>query len=243
MGYDYLSQGACDKKRRRLESSITNLKLVTLSRPSRSMATSLRSIRRLQAAGFTLVELLVALVIMGLLMSLTLVGISAAREASRRVTCTNNLREIGLGTRMYVNTYGKYPKAWAADNRRWMDLLKPFFPKQSGVYRCPSDVKQIAVAWDPEIILSYGINSFNFLDQRHCFWYGVADVCVKSPPNIILFADCTPGKYYCGGGNTFREPVPDVSYRHSGGRFNAVFCDGHVESRLDTTQKDWDAAQ
>ena len=59
---------------------------------------------------------------------------------------------------------------------------------------------------------------------------------------VILFADCTPGKYYCGGGSTFSTPVPNVDYRHSGS-FNVVYCDGHVETKTDTTQREWDAAQ
>ena len=124
-----------------------------------------------------------------------------------------------------------------------MDLLKPFMSKKSSIYRCPSDPEQIAVTWDPEIILSYGINCFRFADRTHCFWYGVRAGDVRRPGGTILFADCTPGKYYCGGGSAFSEPVVDVDYRHLHGGFCAVFCDGHAEARASTKQEDWDASR
>ena len=122
-----------------------------------------------------------------------------------------------------------------------MDLLKPYLEKDSGVYRCPSDTVQTPLPWDPEITMSYGINCFNFGGNRYCFWYGVSATDVKQTSRVILLADCTPGKYYCGGGGKFKEPVVDVDYRH-GGAFCALFCDGHADTMTTTTQKDWDAS-
>jgi prepilin-type N-terminal cleavage/methylation domain-containing protein/prepilin-type processing-associated H-X9-DG protein len=199
--------------------------------------------RHRTAAGFTLVELLVVIAIMAILVALLVPAVIGARALAQRTSCLNNLREIGTATQVYVNSHDSYPPAWVNDSRRWMDCIKPYVDKQSKVYVCSSDPKKIAVTWDPEIVLSYGINTFRFKDQAHCFWYEVKSYDVSCPSQVILFADCTPGKYYCGGGNRFRNPVPDVDYRHLGGMFNAVYCDGHAESRVETTQSDWDAAQ
>lgn len=81
-------------------------------------------------------------------------------------------------------------------------------------YLCPSDRQKVPVAWDPAVYLSYRINTFRFKDQAHSFWYGVKADVVLRPSSTIIFADCTPGKYYCGGGSLFTEPVVDVDYRH-----------------------------
>jgi prepilin-type N-terminal cleavage/methylation domain-containing protein/prepilin-type processing-associated H-X9-DG protein len=192
--------------------------------------------------GFTLVELLVVITVIGMLVSLLLPAVQAAREAARRISCGNNLHQIGIATQSYVSAYNNYPQAWVSGTCRWMDQLKPYLENNTSVYWCPSDYQRIPCTWDQTIILSYGINVFKFKDQVHCFWYPVYSANVQSTSQVILFADCTPGKYYSGSGSIFSTPVPNVDYRHDGS-FNVVFCDGHVETRIDTTQRDWDAAQ
>jgi prepilin-type N-terminal cleavage/methylation domain-containing protein len=85
---------------------------------------------RRAAAGFTLIELLVVIAIIGILIALLLPAVQAAREAARRATCQNNLRQLAVAMHSHHSAHSHFPTGgwgyvWTGDPDRGSDRRQP----------------------------------------------------------------------------------------------------------------------
>jgi prepilin-type N-terminal cleavage/methylation domain-containing protein/prepilin-type processing-associated H-X9-DG protein len=100
--------------------------------------------------GFTMVELLVVIGLIGVLVALLLPAVNFAREAARRTMCQSNLRQIGLAMRMHLDTRGVYPdvaqmKSVTPEKPSLAEVLAAYTENNQAVFNCPSDQTYYAV--------------------------------------------------------------------------------------------------
>lgn len=99
---------------------------------------------------FTLVELLVVIAIIGILVGLLLPAVQAAREAARRMSCQNNLHQIGIALHNYHSTHQQFPFGWVASNGHdepgwgWAAQILPFMEQNNAAslvdWRLPIEI-------------------------------------------------------------------------------------------------------
>src|SRR5262247_2953584 len=89
---------------------------------------SQRLLRCRSARAFTLIELLVVIAIIATLAALLLPALARAKDASHTVYCRNNVQQLNLALKLYVEDFGRYPKgiSFFPELTWWPDTLKKY---------------------------------------------------------------------------------------------------------------------
>jgi len=108
-------------------------------RPSRDVSRG--GVANSRRPAFTLVELLVVIAIIGVLVALLLPAVQSAREAARRIRCSNNLKQIGLAVHNYHDVFGSMPTTFTGAGSAggdcgsgfysWLALALPFVEQEN----------------------------------------------------------------------------------------------------------------
>lgn len=172
------------------------------------------NIRRLKNRGFTLIELLVVIAIIAILIALLLPAVQQAREAARRTTCKNNMKQLGLALHNYHDVHRAFPPGWIAvsnsshmahDGRNgagWGTMILPFL-EQAPLYK----------KFDADVAIIDPVNA-DFLSEVLTSWQ-----CPSDPkPNKwqILHED---------GSGTVLAELPTANYIASFGTIELDGCE------------------
>ena len=134
-------------------------------------------------SAFTLIELLVVVAVIAILASLLLPALSRARSTADAAVCKNNLRQISVGSHLYVVEFGNYVpmqnyEARPGDNGIWSETLRPYVgarwpdhnltppdrvQPRSGVYACPGYNRMPGVfRWELGKYADHGAYGYNW---------------------------------------------------------------------------------
>lgn len=145
---------------------------------------------RATARGFTLVELLVAISVIGALISLLLPAVQAAREAARRIQCQSNLKQVALATLNYEQGHRKLPSAGS------------YAPPSEAVYYRYHDWRVdlrsgTGFSWLCELLPYLEENSLSDrLDRTRHITEAPADALASQPASLLCPSDGAAGRYY-----------------------------------------------
>jgi prepilin-type N-terminal cleavage/methylation domain-containing protein/prepilin-type processing-associated H-X9-DG protein len=195
-----------------------------------------------QNHGFTLVELLVVVAIIGILLSLTVAGLQSVRRRALVAACASNLRQIGMANLSYMqdNNWEIVPGNTGNPNLNWYHYLRPYtirkeisrerYGRKVQLFICPADPTHGGSdRYLADDCRSYAVN-VDFLNFSREYGHRPMFTDVEVPSSTILAGDANVAEFnsnWIGPEDAHFVKLPED--RH-GGKINLVMLDGHIET-------------
>ncbi len=173
--------------------------------------------------GFTLIELLVVIAIIAILAAILFPVFARAREKARQTSCLSNVRQLGLGIRMYIDDFDEYfPSRYQGG--AWYNVIRPYV-KNDQIFICPSDDR---IGTDTPPTLSYGACCGGAFRPEH--WERTRLGMIEEPAQRIMVWESTSyiNHYPRCANSGSRCDNGTVTVRHNGG-VNHIYFDGHAK--------------
>jgi prepilin-type N-terminal cleavage/methylation domain-containing protein len=164
--------------------------------------------------GFTLVELLVVIAIIGVLVGLLLPAVQAAREAARRMECSNNMKQMCLALHNYESTFRKFPAGRLAPD--WKDAtgVRASYTNYNSVNQSPAGGHWTGIRSVHAAILPYmeQTNIYNLIDFEVPTAVRLTTGGVPSNPNYPAYSQAA-GLFLCPSDPNTGVVVSENNYR------------------------------
>ncbi|MBX3451706.1 MAG: DUF1559 domain-containing protein [Planctomycetaceae bacterium] len=153
-------------------------------------------------AGFTLIELILVLVMLGVVIALLLPAVRNPREAAHRTHCRNNLKQIGLALHNYHDEYGELPPAYTVDAdgkslHSWRTLLLPYLNKKDLYDRLdltkPWNTPENAAVFENERLFPFQCPSANHGEFETNYLAIVTESSCLRPIRSLTLSEITDG--------------------------------------------------
>jgi prepilin-type N-terminal cleavage/methylation domain-containing protein/prepilin-type processing-associated H-X9-DG protein len=186
-----------------------------------------------QKKKFTLIELLVVIAIIAILASMLLPALNRARDKAKEISCTSNVKQMGLGFNFYTEDYGGYYIPTDSGSKPWTTNIKALGYISNSVLKCPSMPEQF---YSNDTYAHYG---YNYLHIGSSTRYPGSNKPakqsnIKSPSETILLTDSYYYSLAQAGNMRGYYVISDVEgttyqphERHNDG-FNVAWIDGHA---------------